>query len=64
MTMCLQRVKICYRSLIFMKFSQHILNIYGQFLCWNGIFDRIVLKFEFQIWMNTKIIVDNWGTMA
>ena len=27
--------------LIFMKFGQHILNIYGQFLCPNGILTKI-----------------------
>ena len=32
--------KIWYLSLIFMKFGQHIRNIYGQFLCWNGILTK------------------------
>ena len=27
------KLKICYRSLIFMQFGQHILNTYGQSLC-------------------------------
>ena len=54
--MCLQVKKICYRSLIFMKFGQHILNIYVQFfmLKWYLDKDRNVLKFEFQIGLNTK----------
>ena len=35
--------KKCYRSFIFMQFGQHILNIYGQFLCWNGILTKIAM---------------------
>ena len=32
--------KICYRSLNFMKFCLHILNIYEKFICWNGILTK------------------------
>ena len=39
--MCLHQVeKICYRSLNFMKFGLHIFNIYGKFICWNGILTK------------------------
>ena len=39
--MCLHQVeKICYRSLNFMKFCLHILNIYGKIICWNGILTK------------------------
>ena len=39
--MCLHQVgKICYLSLNFMKFGLHILNIYGKFICWNGILTK------------------------
>ena len=39
--MCLhQEEKMCYRSLNFMKFCLHILNIYGNFICWNGILTK------------------------
>ena len=63
--MCLQ-VKICYQSLILMKFDQHIFNIYGQFfmLKWYSDKDCNMLKFEFQNRLNTKLTVENWGTMA
>ena len=49
--MCLQQVrKIGYWSLIFVKFGQHIHNIYGQFflLKWYHDKDCNVLKFELQ----------------
>ena len=36
--------KACYWSLIFMKFGQHIQNIYGQFFCCNGILNCRRLK--------------------
>ena len=41
MAMCLHQVeKICHGSLNFMKFCLHILYIYGQFICWNGILTK------------------------
>ena len=39
--MCLHQVeKICYRSLNFMKFGLHVLNIYGKFIYYNGILTK------------------------
>ena len=38
---CNKLKEIRYWPLIFMNYGQHILNIYGQFLCRNGILTKI-----------------------
>ena len=48
-----------------MKFGLHILNIYGylyvEMVSWQRL-QRV--KKLFQIWLNTKYTVENWGTMS
>ena len=51
--LCMQSVKICNQSLIFMKLGQHIETYVDSLRCWNGILTKI---WTWLIWIPNLLI--------